>query len=132
MAGRPPFKPTDKDRRRVSIAAGGGMGEEDLALALGISRGTLRKHFELELTTGRACRRMEVTNALFKAAKEGNVAACKLYIAGAPQKGSEAPTGSEFKEPPKGKKARADEDAKTAQKGTEWGDLLPSPSRQLQ
>lgn len=50
--GRPSYKPTDSDRRLVSVLRGLGKPEQPIADALGISIKTLRKHFEYELAHG--------------------------------------------------------------------------------
>lgn len=80
MTGRPEFNPSDAQRKRVSILAAGGMAHEQIAAAIGISRTTLLKHFDGELTKGAADRKAEVLDALFKAAKKGNVAAQKAFL----------------------------------------------------
>jgi AcrR family transcriptional regulator len=124
--GRPPFEPTKAQRRRVSIAAGAGMSHDSIAQVLGISRTTLLKHFGQELTVGAAERRMEVLEAVHRAAKRGNVAAAKAYSQLVPTAPSEeAPEGALVGE---GKKARANREAQGAQQGTEWESLLTPPS----
>lgn len=121
-------------RRNVSICAGGGMAHQDIAVALGISRNTLEKHFEAELSVGASQRRMEVLAAMHRAAKGGNVTAQKAYIAMTPTPSvppvPEPEVGT--KAPKLGKKEQADADAKTAAVGTEWGDLLPKAGTPLQ
>jgi hypothetical protein len=120
-------EPTKRQRREVSIAAGAGISHEEMALGLGISRPTLEKHYAYELTTGAYKRRQEVLNAMFKAAKAGNVAAQKAYTALSP-KVSAPPLPEE--PAPEGKKAQRQADAKTAQNGTEWAELLPAAPTQ--
>ena len=94
------------------------MAHADIALALGISRPTLHKHFAQELSVGAMQKRGEVMDAVMKAAKKGNVAAARLYLSLNPDAGT-VPV-----EKPKGKKDQAQETAKTAEKGTDWEDLL--------
>lgn len=106
-------------RRDVSIAAGAGISHEEIALGMGIAKMTLQKHFAFELTTGAYQRRQEVLNAMFRAAKKGNVAAQKAYAALTP-KAAAPPQDPK----PDGKKAQAAADAVTAQSGTEWESLL--------
>lgn len=116
-------------RRKVAVAAGAGMSHEEIALGLGISRNTLAKHFDAELSTGACARRLEVLDAMFKAAKGGNVTAQKAYVAMTPKimpSAPEKPAASKA-----GKKEQAAADAQTAQVGSDWQDLLPS-SAQLQ
>ena len=124
--GRPPFAPTAAQRRRVSIAAGGGMRHVDIATALGISRETLEKYFEAELSAGALERRMEVLQALHAAAKKGSSSAARAYLqheatpAVPPAPQPDAAAKSETL----GKKAQAQADAVTAARGTEWDNLL--------
>lgn len=118
------FEPKPKQRREVSIAAGAGVSHEEIALGLGISRPTLEKHFAYELTTGACRRRQEVLNAMFKAAKAGNVAAQKAYAAMTPRAAA-PPLPQPDPGKPEGKKAQAQTLAGTAQLGTDWESLLP-------
>lgn len=124
---RPEFKPTKEQRLSVSVAAGGGMSHEDLATWLGIDRGTLEKHFAIELTQGALERRVEVLEAMHTAATEkGNVTAQRAYLERLPALGVPLPPPDPQPQPEKiGKKLQAQEDAKTAQRGTGWDDLLP-------
>lgn len=120
---RPPFQPTDDQRKTVSIAAGSGeMSHEEIAIGLGIDRKTLEKHFEAELSEGAYKRRLEVLEAMHGAALKGNVAAQKAYLAATP---AAAPTPE--KSVQAGKKEQAKADAASAAEGTDWHDLLPRP-----
>lgn len=130
---RPQHKPTPAQRRTVSIAAGGGMSHYEIALAIGIDKGTLEKHYEFELSTGAMKRRAEVVEAMHKAAAKGNVSAQRAYLERTPQLGL-PPLPTEPEKPAKGeklgKKAQAAQDAATAAAGTGWDGLLPSPGIQ--
>ena len=117
------FRPTQKQREEVSIAAGAGVSHEEISLGLGISRPTLLRHFAYELTTGAYERRQEVLNAMYKAAKNGNVSAQKAYTAMTPRV---AAPPLPVEPQPHGKKAQASADAVTAQQGTDWAEILPS------
>lgn len=104
-AGRPAFKATAATRRKVEELVSCGMSQDDVARALGISRPTLAKHFEDELSNGTAKKRAEIIGMLYKAAKRGNVTAQRKLeemsrVAGA----AEAVKGRETKEPEPGKK----------------------------
>ena len=137
--GRPEYKPSPALRAQVAVAAGGGARHCDIAVALGISVPTLRKHFEAELSVVAAARRLEVLRALFRAAKKGNVAAAKAYLALEPESVSPPAEAGAPGEPaaapatkaagpagvPLGKKEQAAADAVTAAVGTEWDSLLP-------
>jgi hypothetical protein len=121
--GRPPFKPTPAQRRKVSIAAGSGqMTHEEIAIGLGICRNTLETYFAAELSHAANARRLDVIEAMHRTAMKGNVAAQKAYIAGTPQVA--APPAEGDQPVPQGKKERANADAKTAQKGTDWDELI--------
>ena len=133
--GRPQHRPTKKLREKVEIAAGGGMAHENIALALGITRNTLEKHYARELTIGAAERRLEVMQALRAAAKKGRVAAIKLYLEHEPQiavpPAPKPEAKPEAKPAPLGKKEQAQQDAVGAQAGTDWEKDL-APRRTLQ
>lgn len=116
--GRPPFKPTALQKSTVAIAAGAGVPHKSIALALGVNRETLCKHFRHELSAGAAAKRLEVIRALYTAAKRGSASAAKCYLAlgTAPSAPREAPLG---------KKAQAAVDAVSAAVGSDWESLLP-------
>lgn len=107
------------------------MSHEEIAIGLGISRNTLEKHFEAELSHGAYAKRLEVLVAMHAAAKKGNVAAQKAYTAMPPPRAAATPLPPDEVGPPKtktaakGKKEQAQAEALTAQAGTDWQDLLP-------
>jgi hypothetical protein len=140
--GRPEHAPTPALRRKVSIAAGGGMLHEEIAMALGINRDTLRKHYRMELSVEAQKRRLEVLESVYAAAKrKGTSAAAKAYLAHAPEFEAqpigegEAPPAPPVPQPvaaapaPRpaklGKKEQAQADAHGAADGTVWDELLP-------
>lgn len=125
--GRPALEPTDEQRERVAIAAGGGMSHEQIALALGIDRKTLEKHFEAELATGAYTKRLDQLVAMYQAGVKGNVAAQKAYLALEP--GLAAPPE---KPEPIGKKEQQAKDATVAHVGTGWEDDLKPRSQAKQ
>jgi predicted transcriptional regulator len=123
---RPTFKPTAAQRRKVAIAAGAGMSHEEIALGLGISRNTLAKHFDAELSSGACAKRLEVLDAMFSAAKKGNVTAQKAYVAMTPN--ISAPALEKPVATKEGKKQQAQAEAVVAQVGSDWESLLPGGS----
>lgn len=136
MAGRPSFKPTPAQRRKVAAAKAGGMSEDSIALALGITRPTLAKHFMVELTTGAAVKRMEAVDALYAQAKRGNVAAIKaVLLLGAAVEPAQpgAPAGEAPPAPAPaarlGKKEAQQVAAVGAADGTPWAGVLPGSQR---
>lgn len=135
--GRPAHSPTAATRRKVAIAAGGGMLHENIAIALEISVDTLRKYYEPELAVGSTQRRMDVLEAMYRAAtKKGSTSAAKVYLANEPQlavpPAPQPETPAPVPAPKLGKKEQAAADAVTAAKGTEWDDLLPKGGVTLQ
>ena len=115
------------------------MSHEEIALGLGISRNTLEKHFMRELSIGAYEKRLEVLDAMQRAAKRGNVAAQKAYMQLTPHAAvtpqpqePKASAKASAKEPPLGKKEQAQADAATAQTGTDWESLLKPGASPLQ
>lgn len=66
--GRPPFQPTEEQRRIVNVMAAGGFQQVAIAHALGISDNTLRKYFAEELEVGGAKAHATVVANLYKQA----------------------------------------------------------------
>jgi hypothetical protein len=62
---RPPYKPTDKDRRTVEAMVGYGITHEQIAKAIGINPKTLRKHFREEIDTGEVKANAKVAESLY-------------------------------------------------------------------
>jgi hypothetical protein len=77
VGGRPPYRPTLKDRIAVEQMKFCGEADAVIARALGIDVRTMQKHFAEELENGHANRRREVIGYLFEAAEAKNVAAIK-------------------------------------------------------
>lgn len=77
----PPFKPTESQRATVSVAAGAGVRHADIAAGLGISRNTLEKYFADDLKVHAVRRRIDVLDALHRAAMQGNALAARTYLA---------------------------------------------------
>lgn len=66
--GRPPFQPTDEQRRLVTVMAAGGFQQEAIAYALEIAISTLVKYFREELNSGGAKANAMIVGNLFKQA----------------------------------------------------------------
>jgi hypothetical protein len=130
--GRPPHEPTAATKRKVANCKGGGWTQEEIAELLDIDCDTLRKHYRRELTVGARQAREEVLDAVMRAAKDGSMAAARLYLQGtAKPEPLPQPTDASLEivsmpSQATGVKAQRNENAKTAQQGTEWATLLPS------
>lgn len=134
--GRPAFEPTKEQREEVARSKGGGMSHEHIALALGICRQTLETHFADELSIGAYRKRMDMLNALYEAGLKGSVSAAREYLKHEPLDLAAPNTPAGADKPaappkPEGKKAEANEAAKTAQAGTGWDGILPKPQLTL-
>lgn len=104
------------------------MSHQEIALGIGIDRGTLEKYFGAELSHGAYAKRLDTVVAMHTAALKGNVAAQKAYLALEP--GLAAPPEKPAKEEPLGKKDQQNKDATTAHIGTDWeDDLKPRGNR---
>lgn len=79
-SGRPEYQATDEEREKVRVLKAGGMSNEAVAEALGISEPTLRKHFSSELDRGTAKVRADLLMARYRSAMGGNVAAQNKMI----------------------------------------------------
>jgi hypothetical protein len=127
--GRPSFKPTRTQRLRVEELVSCGTTQGEISLRIGISEKTLRLRFSDELAHGRARRRGEVIELLFRSARKGDAAAlCKLADMTDEDRSAdrEAPAKPPLR-PRMGKKAAAAEAARTAGLGTDWGTDLQTP-----
>jgi hypothetical protein len=128
--GRKRHKRTAEIAEKVGLLRAADMTVEDIAARVGLSEPTLRKYYFRELGDGPAVARALVLEAMFDKAKAGNVSAARLMLAEfdkgdtAPPIRPQAAEPAARKEPPLGKKAQADVDAKTAHEDTGWGPLL--------
>lgn len=78
--GRPQHAPTDQTRALVTLMGGMGANETDISLVIGISRNTLRKHYEEELNAAPARMDYHVYSAMYKAISKGKTDMIKLYL----------------------------------------------------
>lgn len=106
------------------MMVGLGLPVEDVAKVMSISEPTLRKYFFAEIEVGQAEANAKVAASLFRQATDPNrpnVVAAIFWLkcrAGWREKDGEVP----------GKKLLAQIASRTAEQGTEWADLLPTPS----
>jgi hypothetical protein len=76
--GRPPFQPTDEQRKIVSMCAAVGITQEDIARIIvtgGIDADTLAKHFREELDVAATKANAQVGGMLYNKALSGDVTA---------------------------------------------------------
>ena len=76
-AGRPPFVPTEQERKQVEAMSGYGLPMEQIAILVrdGIHIDTLRAHFSNELVSGKAKANGQVGKTLFQKAMGGDTTA---------------------------------------------------------
>lgn len=76
-AGRKPFEPTDAERKQVEAMSGYGLPIEQIAVLIreGIDTDTLRKHFAIELQSGKAKANAQVGKTLFQKVMAGDTTA---------------------------------------------------------
>lgn len=117
--GRPAYEPTDKDRAQVSLLAAMGIPDYDIAKVMQLSGPTLRKYFAHELEVGHVQANAKVAQSLFRQATDQakpSVAAAIFWLKCRAGWREDADAG--------GKKAQAEEHARTADRGTTWSALL--------
>lgn len=74
-SGRPPYKPTEQDRKTVEAMSASGITQEDICLVIGVTRKTLRKHFTEELDTAATKANAKIAQSLFNKAIAGDTTA---------------------------------------------------------
>jgi hypothetical protein len=119
--GRPAFAPTEEQSRQVKAMSAYGVPQGDIAAVLNIDAKTLRKHFWVELQTGSIEANAKVAQSLFQRATTENgsagVNAAIFWLkvrAGWREKVIEEI----------GKKEQREIMASTAERGTDWEQLL--------
>lgn len=78
--GRPPFNPTEDQRRIVNVMAAGGFQHDAIAYAIGCSDETLRKYFRDELDSGGAKANAMVVGNLYRQATKDDPRATTAAI----------------------------------------------------
>lgn len=81
-AGKPPYKPTDDDRRTVELMTAIGTSQENVARCVGdgIDLKTLRKYYREELDTAVIKANAKVGGSMFNKAIAGDVSAQKYWM----------------------------------------------------
>lgn len=76
-AGRPAFEPTPAERKQAEAFSGYGLPIEQIAVLIrdGIDTDTLRKHFAIELQSGKAKANAQVGKTLFQKVMAGDTTA---------------------------------------------------------
>ena len=120
--GRPEFVPRLDDHEKVQVLRAQGMSLNAIATAIDIHPETLRKHFAGDLEVAVAKRTAAVLMARYRAATGGNVAAQNKFLELA---GAVPPKLKRKAKPARlGKKEQAALDARTADQGTSWEELV--------
>ena len=79
-AGRPEYQKTEEDAKNVEALTIAGVPQKLICEILKISEPTLRKHYRSELDTSKAKANAVISQALFKQAREGNIAAQIFWL----------------------------------------------------
>jgi hypothetical protein len=79
--GRPPYRPSDEERKEVSLMNSVGIPQEQIALFLGIGAKTLRKRFRHELNTSAIVANTKVLTSLFEMATTGRNVSAAIFWA---------------------------------------------------
>ena len=124
--GRPKHRVTVENRSKVSALRAAGMSRDDIAAVIGVSLPTLAKYYFDELNAGVAKERAAAMMLLRSSAYGGNVTAQKAWIRILAEGQGVPPVPRQPADPDLelGKKEKALRDAKTADLGSAWGDLV--------
>jgi len=122
--GRPRTKVNLTAKKRVAILAGMNFSHDEIAVELGVSRGTLEATYAAELSEGAIRARCRIACAVFTAAERGNMPAARYVLSIVP-----SPVLPPEPLPERGsawgtRNARATRAAVDAAKGTDWEGLL--------
>lgn len=77
--GRPPYQPTEQDRKTVEAMAACGIPHEQIAPVVGMAPKALRKHFRDELDLAATKANAKVAATLFAAATSGRDLAATIF-----------------------------------------------------
>ena len=76
---RPPYQPSEKDQRIVEAMAAGGIRQEEICRAIGVSAKTLRKYFREVLNRSASRANAQVISTMFRMATSGEHAAATIF-----------------------------------------------------
>lgn len=121
--------PTAETRKLVETLAAYGTPQGEICTVIGIKFTTLRKYYALELDKAATHANANVAGALYKAAMSGNVTA-QIFWLKTRARWKQEPDfdpAAPPREPVLGKKEIAQQEAKSAADGSDWGDdLVPN------
>ena len=125
-AGRPPYAPSDKDRKMVEALAGFGIPLAKIAHVLGISHPTVLKYFAAEMERGAAQVEAKLIGNLLRlsSGSDGTALKATMFALTTRFGWSAFAPPPVAKEEPLGKKAALEIEAETGHKDTSWGALL--------
>lgn len=124
--GRPTFEANAKDREAVKLMAGHNIGQDKIALALGITEKTLRKHFKKELATAASQVEAQLVSNLFALAKgkDGTAFRANEFLLNCRFGWSRYAPAPIAREPELGKKEQMERAAQTGHEETGWAELI--------
>jgi hypothetical protein len=79
LGGRPPYEPTEKDRKFVEAMVACGFRREAIATVVGVSHVTLKKHFDEVLRKAKIQADAKVAGTLFQMATSGQHVAATIF-----------------------------------------------------
>jgi hypothetical protein len=77
--GRPPYEPSEKDRRTVRTMSAYGIPQHRIAPVIGVDEKTLRRHFRAELDSAEVQANAAVAGALYRNATEHNNVQAQIF-----------------------------------------------------
>ena len=124
--GRPAFEANAKDREAVKLMAGHNIGQDKIALALGITEKTLRKHFKKELASAAIQVEAQLVSNLFNLAKgkDGTAFRANEFLLNCRFGWSRYAPAPIAREPELGKKEQMERAAQTGHEETGWAELI--------
>jgi hypothetical protein len=78
--GRPAFKPTATQRRRIMLGIASGLTLDQLALDLAVPSSTMRRALAVEIKTARVRVILDNLDRLDRAARRGNISAVRALL----------------------------------------------------